>query len=165
MKKIYIVLSISVMVIIACQQKPKTLPVDTEAEKAAIGVLFDKFIAAYDAGDAAGLAKFLTEDGLFCGTDPSEFMHKQEIKDGFAQLFTDSVPKVNYISERVIKVAADGNSATVVLQYLMPLISPKVPLRDVFKVVKTGDNWMIDFFSTSFIPKNEDIPKINKAVE
>jgi hypothetical protein len=47
----------------------------------------------------------------------------------------------------------------------MPLISPKIPLRDVYKVVKTDDKWMIDFFSTSFIPKNEDIPKLNKAIE
>ena len=165
MKKFYIVLSISVMVIAACQQTPKTVSVDVEAEKAAIGVLFDKFIAAYDAGDAAALVTFLTEDGLFCGTDPSEFMNKQEIKNLFAQLFADTVPEINYIGERAIRVAADGNSATVVLQYIMPVFSPKIPLRDVYKVVKTGDNWMIDFFSTSFIPKNEDIPKLNRAVE
>jgi uncharacterized protein (TIGR02246 family) len=165
MKKFYIVLSISVMVIAACQQTPKTVSVDVEAEKAAISVLFDKLIAAYDAGDAATLVTFFTEDGLFCGTDPSEFMNKQEIKDSFTQLLADTVPEIKYIGERVIRVAADGNSATVVLQYIMPVLSPKIPLRDVYKVVKKGDNWMIDFFSTCFIPKNEDIPRLNKAVE
>jgi ketosteroid isomerase-like protein len=71
------------MVIIACQQTPKTVPVNVEAEKAAISVLFDMLMAAYDAGDAAALVTFFTEDGSFCGTDPSEFMNKQEIKDAF----------------------------------------------------------------------------------
>ena len=165
MKRFYIVLSVSVMVIVACQQTTKTVSVDVKAEKAAISVLFDKFIAAYDAGNAATLVTFLTDDGLFCGTDPSEFMNKQEIKDSFTKLLADTVPEIKYIGERVIRVAADGNSATVVLQYIMPVMSPKIPLRDVYKVVKKGDNWMIDFFSTSFIPKNEDVPKINKAVE
>jgi uncharacterized protein (TIGR02246 family) len=164
MKQICI-LSIAVIIMAACQQTPKTVSVDIQAEKAAVSALFDKFIAAYDAGDAAALVAFLTEDGLFCGSDQSEFMNKQEITDLFKQLLTDTVPEVNYIGERVIKIAADGNSAIVVLQYVMPLMSPKIPLRDVYRVIKTGDNWMIDFFSTSFIPKNEDVPKLNKAVE
>jgi uncharacterized protein (TIGR02246 family) len=165
MKKIYSILTIAVVVITACQQTPKTIPVDIAGEKVAISALFDKLIAAYDAGDAATLVTFFTEDGLFCGTDPSEFMNKQEIKDSFTQLLADTVPEIKYIGERVIRVAADGNSATVVLQYIMPILSPNIPLRDVYKVVKKGDNWMIDFFSTSFIPKNEDIPKLYKAVE
>ncbi|HBE41800.1 MAG TPA: hypothetical protein DDW27_11465, partial [Bacteroidales bacterium] len=59
----------------------------------------------------------------------------------------------------------DGNSAIVVEQYIMPFLSSKIPLRNVYNAVKTNDNWMIDFISWSFIPKNEDISKLNKAVE
>jgi hypothetical protein len=47
----------------------------------------------------------------------------------------------------------------------MSLICPKIPVRWVFHLIKTGDNWLIDFFSLSLIPDNEDIGKINKALE
>jgi hypothetical protein len=149
------------MVMTACQQKPKTVPVDTEAEKAAISSLFDKFNASRDADT---LAAFLTEDALCCGTDPSEFWNKQQMTDGWRQLLTPDF-EINYICERKIKVAADGNSASVVERYMMPVYTPKIPWCNVYHLVKTNDKWMIDFLSCAFIPKNEDIPKLNKAVE
>jgi hypothetical protein len=31
--------------------------------------------------------------------------------------------------------------------------------------VKTGDQWMISFFSTALIPKNEDLAKLNEALD
>lgn len=165
MKKIYLILSIAVVVITACQQTPKTVPVDIEAEKAAIDSLFDQFNVSFNAQDAATLASFLTEDALCCGTDPSEFWNKQEITDLWIQMFTDSDPAINMIGERKIKVAADGNSAIAVDQYMFPMITPKIPWRNVYHLVKTNDNWMILFFSCGFIPKNEDIPKLNEALE
>jgi enterochelin esterase-like enzyme len=94
---------------------------------------------------------------------PNRYINKANQRD--RDFLPVHVPEIKYIGERVIRVAADGNSATVVIQYIMPVFSPKIPLRDVHKVVKTDDKWMIDFFSTTFIPKNEDVPAINKAVE
>jgi ketosteroid isomerase-like protein len=167
MKKVYLILSVAVVVITACQQKPETVPVNIEAEKAAIDSIFDKFNAAFNAQDVATLASYLTEDALCCGTDPSEFWNKQQITDIWTQAFADSTPKpeLNLISEREIKVAADGNSAIVVDQYMLPIITPKIPWRNVYHLVKTNDNWMIIFLNCGFIPKNEDIPKLNKALE
>ncbi len=165
MKKILYALILPVMIITACKPTPKPAPVDIDAEKAAVSALFDKFNAAFSANDAAALATFLTEDALSCGTDPSEFWNKQQITELWTQVLADSTPEINYISKRVVKVAADGNSATVVEQYMLPSITPKIPWRNVYHLVKTNNNWMIDFFSCSLIPKNEDIPKLNEAVE
>jgi|WetSurSiteA1Bulk_404760.scaffolds.fasta_scaffold03039_2 ketosteroid isomerase-like protein len=165
MKKIYLLSAIAVMVITACQQTPKTVPVDMEAEKAALKVLFNKFDSAFEARDVTTLASFLTDDALCLGTDPSEFMTKQQITDLWTQMLADSTVDINYIREREIKVAADGRSAAVVDQYMMPGISPKIPWRNVYHLVKTNDNWMILFFSCSFIPKNEDLQRLNDALD
>jgi hypothetical protein len=43
--------------------------------------------------------------------------------------------------------------------------SPKTPLRMVSHLIKDGDAWKFDFTCLSLVPTNEDIPKINKAVE
>jgi len=166
MKKIYTTLSMAVLVIVSCQQTPQVIPVDIEAEKAAVAALFDKFNSAFNAKDAAAMTAFLTEDALSCGTDPTEFWNKKQITDLWTQSLADTALKINYsYSKREIRVAADGNSAIVVEQYIMPFLSSKIPLRNVCNAVKTNENWMIDFLSWNFIPKNEDIPKLNKAVE
>ena len=166
MKKIYYLTIVAALLIVACQQTPKTIPVDIAGEKVAIAALFDKLNSAFNAKDAAALATFLTEDALSCGTDPSEFWNKKQITDLWTQGFADTALKINYsYSKREIRVAADGNSAIVVEQYIMPFLSSKIPLRTVYNAVKTNDNWMIDFISWNFIPKNEDIPKLNKALE
>lgn len=165
MKNIYIIFSIAAVMMTACQQTPKTASVDIEAEKAVIDSIFDTFYAAFSAKDVATLTSYLTEDVLCCGTDPSEFWNKQQITDLWAQMLADSAPEINYISERKIKVTADGRSAVAVDQYMMSAFSPKIPWRNVYHLVKTNDHWMIEFFSSSFIPKNEDIQKLNEALD
>ncbi len=144
---------------ISCQKR------DTEAEKAALNELFDKFNSAFNANDAATLASYLTEDGLFCGSDPSEFWNKQEITDLWTEMFANSDPEITIISERMIKIAPDGNSATVVDQYMLPMFTPKIPWRDVYHTVKINGKWKINFFSASLTPKNKDITKLNAALD
>ena len=166
MKKTIYIFSIAVIIITACQPKTKIVPVDTEAAKAAISALFDKYNSAYKAKDTNTLLAALTDDVLACGTDPSEFMDKKQISDGWTQAFADTSFKINYsIDRREIRVAADGNSALVVEQYVMLVLSPNIPIRCIYHAVKAGENWMLDFISWNFIPKNEDIVKLNKALE
>ena len=50
------------LIIAACQPKPKTIPFDTEAEKAAIQKVFDEHIAALDSFDLDKLLSLQTED-------------------------------------------------------------------------------------------------------
>jgi uncharacterized protein (TIGR02246 family) len=166
MKRTRIVLPMALLALSACQQAPEPVAVDLEAEKAAVAAMYDSFSAAYEARDAASLAGFLTEDVLFCGTDPSEFFNKAEFTEIWTQFFSDSTIDTRLSTSRLeIRVAADGASATIVQQYLMPYLSPTIPIRNIYKAVKTGDRWMMDFVSANFIPLNEDLPKINAAVE
>ena len=166
MKKTIYIFSIAVIIITACQPKTKIVAVDTKAAKAAISALFDKYNSAFKAKDTNTLLAALTDDVLACGTDPLEFWNKKQISDGWTQYFADTSLKINYsIDRREIRVAADGNSALVVEQYVMSVMSPNIPIRSIYHAVKAGENWMLDFISWNFIPKNEDIVKLNKALE
>jgi hypothetical protein len=165
MKKIVFILSIAALVFTACQQTIKPIPVDLEAEKAAVDSVFVKFNAAFNAGDAAIMASFLSEDLIFLGTDPGEAMTKQQIVDLWKQMFADTLLKIDLIGERRIKVAPDGNSAVSVDQYYFSMFTPKIPWRNQYHLVKINNKWMIFFGSSNLIPMNEDIPKLNKALE
>jgi len=141
------------MVIFACQQTPKVVPVDIKAEEAALNKIMDSI----------DFKSNLTEDALICGTDPSEFWNKQQFLEQLEQT-KDAAPEFKSIGDRNIKVAPDGNSAIVVTQYITSW-SPKIPWRQVYHFVKTNDKWMIQFINIAFIPKNEDIQKINEAID
>ncbi len=165
MKKHLFIVLFATLAITACKQAPVPAIVDVEAEKASIDSVLYMMDSAWRAQNAESLASFLTEDALCLGSDPSEFLSKQQITEMWSQMFADSAIELNYISERQIKVAADGNSATVVDQYMMPTMSSKIPWRNAYHLVKTNDKWMIDFLNCSIILKNEDIPKLVQVLE
>lgn len=166
MKKIFYLMFMAVMIITACHPKTKTVPVDTAAAKIAVTTLLDKYNSAWNAKDVSIMTALLTDDGLFCGTDPSELMDKKTLSAGWRQAMSDTSMDFNYsIDKREIRIAADGNSAIALEQFQMKAISQKMPARLIFHVVKSGDNWMIDFLSWALIPKNEDIGKLYKALE
>jgi len=164
MKKLLIVTALVLFAGIAFGQTSKTATVDIEAEKAALNEIMDKLDSAAKDGDWTVFVTLLTEDALFCGTDPSEFWNKQYFVDLSKQDSDDPTPELKYIGDRKIKVASDGNSAIIVTQ-LMTAWSPKIPLRMVYHFVKTNDNWMVLFGNVAFIPKNEDIQKLNEAID
>ena len=165
MRKLLIVTALILFAGIAYGQTSNTATVDIEAEKAALNELMDKFDSAIKTLDVSTMASYLSEDLLCCGTDPSEFWNKQQITDLWTQIPDNTVFELKSISDRKIKVAPDGNSAIVVTQYIAPIISPKMPLRMVYHFVKTNDNWMILFVNVAFIAKNEDIKKLNEAID
>jgi ketosteroid isomerase-like protein len=164
MKKFYLILITAALAITSCQKTPKTAFVDVRAEKIVVDSVLDKFNSAFSAGDAATLATYLTEDALCMGTDPSEFMNKQQLTAMWTQMFVDSVPKIIYMNERKIIVAADCNSATMVDQYMMPDVISKLIWRNAYHLVKINGDWKILVLNCSFIHKNEDLPKLSKAL-
>ena len=69
------------------------------------------------------------------------------------------------IDRREIRLAADGNSAVVVEQFMFPVLSSKIQVRNVYHVIKQEEKWLIDFMSFNLIPKNEDLIKLDAALE
>jgi ketosteroid isomerase-like protein len=166
MKKTPLLIWVVVMLMTSCQQKPVTVAVDPEAVKAELATFMDEYNVAYKAMDINKMTAFCTDNALFLGTDPSEFWDKKQITDYFMAQGTDSTMKLEFkVDRREIMVAADGNSAIVVEQFFIPLISTKLQVRCIDKVVKVNDKWMFDFLSWNIVTRNEDIPKLNAALE
>jgi tetratricopeptide (TPR) repeat protein len=137
-----------------------------EAEKASVGAFLDKYDSAFKAKDAPAVIALLAGDGLFCGTDPSEIWNKKQISDGWTQAFADASLMIDFtVDQREIMVAEDENSAIAIEQFYFKVFSPNIMWRVIFHAVKSGEDWKLDFISWNFIPKNEDIEKINKALE
>jgi len=166
MKRTFYLMLVAVMIITACQPKTKIVPVDTAAAKVAVTTVLDKYNSAFKAKDVNAIITLLTDDGLYCGTDSKELMDKASVSNMMNQTLADTSLKVNYtIDKREIRIAADGNSAIAVEQMFFKAFSQKMPMRMVYHLVKNGDNWLFDFVSWNFIPNNEDLGKLNKALE
>jgi hypothetical protein len=165
MKKTFFFLFVAALVMGSCRTTPEAKPVDLVAEKARVDSMVTKMYDSFVRKDIASVAGYLTEDLASWGTDPSEFWPKKDLVDAWNKAFADTAVHINYtIEKREIKVTPDGMSAMVVEQYLMPLMSRKMLTRNIYHAVKVDNKWMIDFISWNFIPKNEDIAVIDKAL-
>jgi uncharacterized protein (TIGR02246 family) len=166
MKRLLLVLFIVATVFTTCQTKTKFLPADLTAAKVAVIKVLDTHWSAVKAKDADAVIALVTDDFLSCGTDSKEFWNKTEMYNTIKQMFADTSLKTDItIDKREIRIAKDGNSAIALEQMFMNPFSQKIPVRTVYHLVKDNDIWLIDFTSTGFIPDNEDIGKLNKALE
>ena len=161
----YILISAG-MIVNSCQTRTGVMPVDmTESEKAVASVL-DAHWSAVMAKDAEAVIALVTDDFLSCGSDPEEFWNKTEMYNSIKQMFANPDLKTDItVDKRQIRIAGDGNSAVALEQMFMKSFSPRLPVRTVYHLVKDNDTWLIDFTSTAFIPDNEDIEKLNEALE
>ncbi len=138
----------------------------SEPARVAVTALLDKYNSAFKAKDMSILASLITEDGMYCGTDPSEVMDKKQTLVAFEQGFSDPSIVIDYkVDRREMLIAEDGKSAIAIEQLYFKMFSPRMAMRIIYHAVKSGENWKFDFVSWNFIPRNEDIGKINKALE
>ena len=166
MKRLILVLFIVVMAFTSCQTKTKILPADLNAAKVAVTKVLDAHWSAVKAKDANAVMTLLTDDVLSCGTDSKEFWNKTDMYNTIKQMFADTSLKIDITIDKCeIRIAKDGNSAVALEQMFMKPYSQKIPVRNIYHLEKVNDIWQIDFTSVSFIPNNEDIGKLNKALE
>ncbi len=166
MKKALSFLILATMMFFSCQTKTKVALVDLGAAEVAVTKVLDAHWSAVKAKDADAVMALLTDDVLSCGTDSKEFWNKTDMYNTIKQTFADTSLKIDItIDKLVIRIAKDGNSAIALEQMYLKPYSQKIPVRTIYHLVKVNDIWQIDFASTSFIPNNEDIDKLNKALE
>jgi len=165
MKKNIIFILICSAFFAACVPSNQQQQADLTSVKQSIDSIMEINLNSWNLKEAGAMKNLLTDDGLFCGTDPSEFWDKQTMLNMWDQMITDTVNYSYSVDKREIKVAQDGKSAIVVEQFFLPAFSPDIPERSIYHVVKIGDDWKFDFISWNFIPKNEDLAKLSKALE
>ena len=163
MKKI-ILLNLIFIVGFACQQKPQA--VDVDAAKTSITVVLDDLQKAMSRLDVDGYMKHLSDDGLFCGTDESEFWDKSGLIAIMTQSFPDSIQSMNFpLDKREIRLSSDGKSAMAIEQYLKTdMFGPRLPMRIDYHLIDNNGIWIIDLMTMNFVPYNEDLPTIINAL-
>lgn len=164
--KNYLSILIAIVIFVAVSCHPKQEPVDLVSAKKAVSETMEKFNSASKARDFDAVGSFISEDALLCGTDKSEFWNKAQSMEMMSETLSNEDVSMDYtIQRREIRMAADGKSAVVIEQYIMPdLFGPTLPIRSVSHLVKIENEWMIDFFSWNVIPDNEDLPTIASAL-
>ena len=154
------------IVVTSCQMKTKTVAYDPETTKAEVNKTLDSIGAAFKSKDANAFLSFLTEDGLFCGTDPSELWDKAEYTKTITKMLasdTTSSSADMKVEQRKIIIDKNGKSAVALRQFMTSWSKP-IMLRNTLHLVKIDNRWMVNFSNFAFIPKNDDIPKITAAV-
>lgn len=137
--------------------------IDLKAEEIAVHELLSKLFKGWDKQDVTAMTSLLSEDAIFYGNGPSEVYNKEQIAAGWSQMLELSV-KLELISEPVVRIAPDGNSAHAIHQYYMKVLSKNIPFRNGYFLIKENEDWVIYNCNTACIVNDEDFPKLDKAL-
>lgn len=164
MKKTYLPMLVAMIVVTSCQMKTKTVPFDPVTAKAEVTKTLDSIDAALKAKDAKTLLSFYTEDGLFCGTDPTETWDKASFAKTMTAMLADTTMSTEMSDhKREILIDKSGNSANVLRQFTTKWSKP-IMVRETMHLIKADNKWLIDFSSFALIPDNKDMTKLTAAV-
>ena len=132
--------------------------------KQEIARVLDSMHQAFKIHDYAAMESYLTEEGLFLGTDPNEIWSKKQLTDYFNGHVKDTIPLSYSINNRIILLGRRSKAALVIEQYYLNRMSEKIMVRSISRLVYEAGGWKINFYSWNMIPKNEDIQKLNNAL-
>ena len=167
MKKLCLTMAIAFflsLLSIGTQAKNKTA--DLKAAQTEVNGLMERYANSLKSKNSKALSELLTEDGQFYGTDPTELFCKLALIETWTQMFADKSTDLTYsLEKREIRVSPEGKSALIVEQFSLKGVTPRIPWRMVCHALKIGNSWKLDFISWNLTPRNEDIAKLNKALE
>ena len=166
MKKVLLFLAVVCIGFASCQRNQSTASaVNKEEVSKAVGELFDGFNSSFKNKDANTMGNFLSDDGLFLGTDPEEFWSKQRVVEEVSKMAQDTTVNSNFtVDKREVRVSSDGTTALVIEQCAVPFLG-KIPVRMIGHAAMKDGQWKIDFYSWSLIPKNENLSKLSEAYQ
>ena len=155
---------VTMIVVTSCQMKKTTVPLDSVAAKAEVIKTLDSIDTALKSKDVKTFLSFYKDDGLYCGTDPTELWDKAGWSKTMNEMMADTTSsfKMN-VSKMEIILDKTGNSANVLRQFVTSWSRP-IELRSTMHLVKNDNKWMVDFSSMALVPENKDLLKITGAV-
>jgi hypothetical protein len=166
MKKINLLLLLVAILLAGCQQKAEKETVDLDAARAELEALSDSYYDAWEMRDIEMLEGMIADWGLYAGTDPKEFWNKEQILDLWKRFFANPDATLDYTPiGRNINVSPCGMTAVIVNQGTHNKWSPNIPVRLTFHALKMGESWQIVFINWSFVFKNEDVKRLNAALD
>jgi uncharacterized protein (TIGR02246 family) len=165
MKKVFLILTLVCIGFASCQRNESAPAVNKEEASKAVGELFDGFNSAFKIKDASAMGNFLSDDGIFLGTDPEEFWSKQSVMEDVSKMAQDTTIDTKYtVDKREVRVSPDGKTALVIEQSVVPFLG-KIPVRTIGHAAMKDGQWKIDFYSWNLVPKNESLDKLSQAYQ
>ena len=163
MKNIYVLSIIALLLVSGCSNRENTDTLDQTKLIASLEKISDQYLEAWNNKDLNTLDQLTANDGEYYGSDPEEIMDKQALMEMYSLFFEDTSSSYIYTNNfRKIRITPDGNSAVIMERITFPEWSPKMPICQTSHLIKTKDNWKIDFISWGFIIKNDDVEKVNE---
>jgi hypothetical protein len=141
-----------------------TEPTDSAQAHKDLGILLDSLDNAFKRKDISFVEKYMSKDGIYLGTDPEEILTYDQYHDYMVNALKDTTMKSWDFTVARRLINAKGSSAILVEQFMFPSISKKVMLRTISHARYENNRWVIDMHSYNMIPKNAEIPKIDKAL-
>lgn len=140
-----------------------TGPSDTAQARRDLTAILDSMHQSFTRRDASYIDRYMTADGLYMGTDPTEVLTRADFRNYQDTALKNPAfnPQLN-VRERIIRI--HGASANLVEQYMAPGLSQKLMLRNVAHARYENGRWVIDMLTYNVIPKNEDFPKMERAL-
>ena len=165
MKKFYVLSILAVLLASGCSKEEDTVIQAQTVPIASLEEISDQYLEAWNNKDLNTLDQLTANDGEFYGSDPEEIMDKQALMEMYSLFFEDTSSSYIYTNNfRKIRITPDGNSAVIMERITFPEWSPKMPICQTSHLIKTKDNWKIDFISWGFIIKNDDVEKVNEIL-
>ena len=117
---------------------------ESNAETAAIQGTIDAYVAAFNAGDAATLAKLWTEHGEMIGPMGDRSQGRAEIQEQFADYFAKAKGAKLELADTTIELQSPSTAVETGLARV--LVPDQEPSETEYRAVhvKTADGWRID---------------------
>lgn len=177
MKNVYY-LVLAIMLLAACSESDRTTEqhlesnqspttqtaVDTARARQDLNTLADEIHRLFKKKDIAYIDEHMAKDGIFLGTDPNEILNFNDYRAYHEKMLGDTALNIpDYKIERR-EIVVHGTSAVIIDQYFFPDISEKMMLRNIYHARHENGKWLVDMFSWNFIPRNEDVERINRTL-
>jgi ketosteroid isomerase-like protein len=162
----FLLLLAIVLPFLSCHHESQVEQVNKAAIEQEIVALMEDTYSVFSHGNFDRYASTLSDNGLFVGTDRTEFWNKVTVLEIQKQMFDDPDFTFSYkLAKRVIRVADSGQWALVIDQLeATSVFGPDLPVRLTSVVINTDDGWKIDYLGWGLIPDNEDLGKIAEVL-
>ena len=137
---------------------------DTVQAKKDLNTMADDIHSTFKKKDISFIEKHMSKNGIYLGTDPVEILNYDEYLSYMKQMVSDTALHISDYTISRREITVNGTSALIVDQLIMPEISKKLMVRNICHANMENGKWVVDMYAWNFIAKNEEIPKIEKAL-
>lgn len=137
---------------------------DTVQARKDLNLMADDMHDRFKKKDISFIEKYMSRSGVYLGTDPVEILTYNDYLTYMQNLVNDTATHISDYKILRREITINGRSALIIDQLFMPEISKKLMLRNICHANFENGKWVVDMYAWNFLAKNEEVPKIDKAL-